>query len=124
MKFILLVFCFFISSLTFSAFSGDSDSKEGDDSFMDSLMQEEDVNCDNIVTVLQSYINLSETNNGLLGVSANRFSHAVSSDKTDEQMKMLEEEISRSAQLIQDNQFILSDRAFLIMDVLPDCLKK
>ena len=126
MKFILLVFCASVGSLAFSAFAGESNFVGENDSLVDSMMKYEEmqVGCDNIVMALQSYIDLSEKNNSLLGISANRFSSAVSSGKTDEEMRKLEVEISHSAQLMQDNQFILSDKAYAIMDVLPDCLKK
>lgn len=126
MKFVLLVFYFFIGLLTFSAFSADDNSAGGGDSLVDSMMkyEEMEVNCDNIVSALQYYMDLSEKNNSLLGVAANRLSSAISSSKTDEEMKKLEEEASSSAFLMQDNQFILSEKASIIMEVLPGCLKK
>ena len=125
MKYILLSFCCFIGSLTFFAVAADAVAAE-DDSLMDSIMQYEqmEVNCDNVLSALQMYFNLNEKNNSLLGVSANRFSSAISSSKTDEEMQKLEGEISNSVFLMQENHVIFSDKAYAIMEVLPSCLKK
>ena len=125
MKYILLSFCCFIGSLTFFAIAADTVAAE-DDSLMDSIMKYEqiEVNCDNVLSALQMYFNLNEKNNSLLGVSANRFSSAISSSKTDEEMQKLEGEISNSVFLMQENHGIFSDKAYAIMEVLPSCLKK
>lgn len=96
------------------------------DSLTDSIIQYDqmEVNCGNVLSALQRYFDLNEKNNSLLGVSANRFSSAISSGKTDDEMQKLEEEISNSVFLIQENHIIFSDKAYAIMEVLPSCLKK
>ena len=130
MKSSLFIVAFFIGFFIFPA------GAQQEDSYVDSLFAEEEleVNCDNILNVLQSYFDLSGKNSDLLGVaasrlssalSASRLSSALSATETDqEKLKQMKEEVSGSAFLIQENQFILSDKSFAIMEVLPDCLKK
>ncbi len=125
MKCIFFSFCCFIGSLAFFAVAAEAVEAEND-SLTDSIIQYDqmEVNCGNVLSALQRYFDLNEKNNSLLGVSANRFSSAISSGKTDDEMQKLEEEISNSVFLIQENHIIFSDKAYAIMEVLPSCLKK
>ena len=121
MRLSYFILCFFVIGPL--AFSVDSN-----DSFLDSLLDEEEkeVNCSNIMDFIQSYLELSEKNQALVSVSANRFLSAVISNtqRTTAEMEQLKKDIFDSMGLLEDNQYILSGKVGIIMEKLPDCIKK
>ena len=121
-RFLFFAFGFLVGPLVLSSDSSSSPS------YFDSLLDEEEteVDCSNILDFISSYFNLSEKNQSLLGVSASRFLSEIRNEggKNEKEKKRLIEDISESVYLIQDNQYILSDKSSIIMEVLPDCLKK
>ena len=122
MLFVKFLLCFF----TFGYLAFSADQVDSPDSYTLLLAEENvEVNCSNILAFMQSYFELSEKSHSLLGVSFSRFMSEVMSDaeKTDEQKEELKTDISNAEFSVQDNQLILSDKAMIIMEVLPNCLK-
>lgn len=117
-----LLLCFFtFMPLAFSAEQGESPD------YFTALLEGEDVkvDCSNILDFMHAYFDLSEKSHSLLGVSFNRFMSEVTSyeEKTAEEKEKMNTDISRASFAMQENQFVLSDKVMIIMEVLPDCLK-
>ncbi len=97
--------------------------------YFDYLLEQEDVdvNCSNVLDFVKEYINLSDKNQNLLVVSANRFLGETEGDNQDpensEEEGATEEDINQTVYFVQNNQMILSDKASIILEVLPGCLK-
>ncbi len=120
--FVKLLLCFFaFGPLAFSAEQAESPD------YFTALLEGEDVkvDCSNILDFMNAYFELSEKTHSLLGVSFNRFMSEVDSyeEKTTEEKEKLKTDISRASFSLQENQLVLSDKSFIIMDVLPGCLK-
>lgn len=122
MFFIRIFLCFF--AFGHFAFSEDSPVSPA---YFETLLKEEDVkvDCSNILRFMQSYFELSDKSHSLLSVSFNRFVSVISdAQKMGEEMEKLKKDVRHSSRLIGESQFVLSNKAGIIMEVLRDCLKK
>ena len=99
------------------------------DDYFDYLLKQEDVdvNCSNVLDFVKEYISLSDKNQSLLVISANRLLGETKVDDAtpgnSEGEGATEEDINQTVYAVQDNQLILSDKASIILEVLPGCLK-
>ncbi|MDE0119625.1 MAG: hypothetical protein OXM55_06440 [Bdellovibrionales bacterium] len=119
-----VIFCFFVSFLTYAV--------DGDVDYIDLLLEQDDieVDCSNILEITSSYVNLSESHQNLLGVSARRFLSALElfdSVHTQQELEALKIEIAGIRQDIEgltERSFVLPDKSDAILEVLPGCLRK
>lgn len=109
------------------AFSADSTPVTPAPNYFEALLEGRDVkvNCSNILSFVQSYLDLSEKNLSLVDVSFKRFVSAIASDqeKSKEEMEKLKEDVFRSSGFMEDSQLVLSEKVGIIMETLPGCLK-
>ena len=135
MKVFIVIFSLFVTSFAFSQSAGSQDTAEtkprsADEmvSYIDQLVEKEaqPVTCDTILEAAREYVDLSQTNQNLLTVSANRLLKALPSDteRTSEETEALSADITRAVSSIEESQIFLSDKAFYILDALPGCLKE
>ena len=135
MKVFIVIFSLFIAPFAFSQSSGSRDtagtkSRSMDEmvSYIDQLLEkeEEPVTCANMSEAIKAYLDLSQTNQNLLAVSANRLLGALPSgtERTPEETEALSADITKAVYSIENSQLILSDKAFFILEALPDCLKE
>lgn len=126
MVIIVLIIKISLCFLTFGhmAFSADSAPAPN---YFEALLEGKDVkvDCSNILSFVQSYLDLSEKNLSLVDVSFKRFVSAIASDqeKSKEEMEKLKEDVSRSGRFMEDSQLVLSEKVGIIMEILPGCLK-
>ena len=135
MKVFIVIFSLLITPFTFSQSADPQGTAETEPRSMDEMVsyidqllekEEEPVTCANMSEAIKAYLDLSQTNQTLLTVSANRLLGALPSDaeRTPEETEALSADITRAVHSIGDSQLILSDKVFYIMEALPDCLKK
>ena len=133
MKVFIVIFSLFITPFAFSQGAdtqADLPPPSIDDmtSYIDKLVEKgaQPVTCANILEAVGEYFGLSQTNQTLLTVSANRLQGVLPSDteRTPAETEALSEDINRAVFSIGESQAVLSDKAFDIMDALPGCLKE
>ena len=120
-KYLIFIFCFFIS--LFVQATDDVD-------YIDVLLAQDDieVDCSNILEVVNSYVDLSESNQNFLGISARRFLSALDlfyGAKTEQEIENVKMEIDIIRADIEElitESTVLSNKAYAFTEVLPDCL--
>lgn len=133
MKVYVVIFSLFIIPFAFSQNAGSQEEEPPSIdkmvSYIDELVgkEEEPVTCANMLDAIKAYLQLSQTNQTLLTVSANRLLGALPSsteEQTPEETEALSADITRAVQSIGDSQTVLLDKEFFILEALPGCLKE
>ena len=123
-KFVIFMFCFFISVFVHAV--------DDDVDYIDMLLEQDDieVDCSNILEVVNSYVDLSEYNQNLLGVSARRFLSALDlfyraqTQPEIEDVKMQIDDIRGDVEALVTESVVLSNKADAFIEALPDCLQQ
>ena len=113
---LLTVACFMVSFFAHS-------NMQTYDEFLNTFKEPD---CSNIMDFVTETLELSSSNHGLLVVAAERFPTQVKADNEDPQKtpdQELLQDINNALFYIGENESILFDRATIIKQVLPTCLK-
>ena len=114
-SFLLVAFCFFVPLFAV-----------GEESLNDFLSPEpvpEQVDCSNIMQVIESYLDLNGKNHFLMGISLNKLSALMSGEPGFDNPEQLREEVEDASFFMSTNQEILFNMEHTIRKVLPDCLQ-
>ena len=83
------------------------------------------LDCSNISDFIHSYLEMSETHQALLAISAERFkTEVLSGEKTQEEKEAIKKDITRTLYLMEESGMVLLNQSQLIKATMPECLKK